>query len=418
MVVWVLVVVAPFFYWPPAKDAFRLPKLVLFGALALLAVLLLANRLSTLPRLEGRRLFAEPVVQALGPLLLAALLGLVTSAHRAHVAAGWASFGIGAAALAAFSWGFDAARLRRFMISGLGAAVLLSLVAVLQYHGLWEPLKFARGEGEGRLGITSFAGNPGDFGAFWALPLLLSQVLLLAPGRRRWLGLASLLVGLYAVAISQSLTAIAAVALGSLVLWSMVLPLQRVLQVLAGLAVAGVLLFSLVAPLRHRVLDKIGDLQGGQVNRLLTGRLDGWRAAIWMFRQHPLVGVGHGAYRSEFGRARVALVDEGVVFFRSNDRPVFANAHNEYLEVAAEWGLVGLAALLWALVVVVRLLLAASTSGTDPPGKTDRALAWAGLVALAVLSLSYFPFRVAMIAYQAVIFFAWMFRAFRREVVS
>lgn len=420
VLVWGLVLLPPFFYWPPAKDSFRLPKLVLCGVLALAAVFFLAARLSSLPKIDFRKVLAEPVVRALGPLLLVASLGLLTSSHRGHVAAGLASFAVGALSLAAFSWGFTPARLRLFLVGGAWAAALLSLVAVLQYHNLWEPLKFARGEGTGRLGITSYAGNPGDLGAFWALPMLVAQAGLVAAGRRRWLALGVLAVGLYTVAISQSLTAIAAVGVGTVVLWSLIWPWKRVLALAGGLLLTVAALVLVVGPLRHRVADKLGDLKGGQLNRLLTGRLDGWRAAQWMFEQHPLVGVGHGAYRTEFGRARVSLIDRGVQFFRSNLRPVFANAHNEYLEVAAEWGLVGLLALAWAIWVVVRLLVGRSASGVSPPAVTlvDRALAWAGLVALAVLSVSYFPFRVAMIAYPAVIFLAWVFATFRSEASS
>src|SRR3712207_7132617 len=49
--------------------------------------------------------------------------------------------------------------------------------------------------------------------------------------------------------------------------------------------------------------------------RSLTGRLDGWRAALWMVREHPWTGVGHGAYRPEYVPAMNHLLDRGVQMY-------------------------------------------------------------------------------------------------------
>ena len=47
-----------------------------------------------------------------------------------------------------------------------------------------------------------------------------------------------------------------------------------------------------------------------------------------------------------------------------------------------------------------------------------RALAWAGLAELAVLSLAYFPFRVALVAWPAVLFLAWVLRRSAGETAA
>jgi tetratricopeptide (TPR) repeat protein len=121
-----------------------------------------------------------------------------------------------------------------------------------------------------------------------------------------------------------------------------------------------------------------------------------------MLARHPLAGVGHGAYRAEFVPAKLALLDRGVRFFPEQTTVVFANAHDEYLEVAADGGIPALLALAWGLWVLLGALRRL------PPG--DRPLAWAGTAALAVLALVYFPFRVALIAFPALLFLSWVLR--------
>jgi O-antigen ligase len=88
---------------------------------------------------------------------------------------------------------------------------------------------------------------------------------------------------------------------------------------------------------------------------------------------------------------------------------VFANAHNEVLEAAAEWGVPGLAALAWALWVLFAALRRRDRRAEE------RALAWAGVAALAVLSLMAFPFRVALVAYPALLFLSGVLRPAEEE---
>ena len=114
-----------------------------------------------------------------------------------------------------------------------------------------------------------------------------------------------------------------------------------------------------------------------------------------MFAEHPFTGVGQGAFRAAFVDAKAALLERGAVFFERQPFPVFANAHNEPLEVAAETGLPGLLALGWALWLIGRRLRA----GVLAAASGERALAAAGLGALALLSLTGFPFRIAVVAF-------------------
>lgn len=70
----------------------------------------------------------------------------------------------------------------------------------------------------------------------------------------------------------------------------------------------------------------------------LAGRLGEMKAAVYMFLDEPITGVGYGQFE-EYFQSYVARYD---ILMRNADR----GAHSLYLETAAETGIVGLAALL------------------------------------------------------------------------
>lgn len=415
---------------PPVGDAFRAPKLLLGEWLALTSLLPLAWELRRgVPALESSGsessgsvvgwLLRQPAVQVALPLLAAAALSTVLSPHPRAALPALADLAIAAAALVGWSAGLGRGRLRGLLAWLLVPGALLAVVAVLQFHGLFRPFLFAGGAETSRLGVTSLAGNPGDLGAFLALVAIVAQAELLGRWReeggasgRRWVWPGAVLaLALWGGLASQTLTALAALTAGSLVFWALAvrgLPVsrRRLLAVAAGGAAALALVVLLVAPVRERVAGLGESYARGGLNAVLTGRLDGWRVAGEMARERPWTGVGHGAFEAAFGEAKLALVEEGTPFYRGQGRVTFANAHNEVLEVAAEWGLVGLLALVWALGVVARRLW--RWSRRQPAGNPAPALAWGGVVCLAVLSWAHFPFRLALVAYPALVLLAWI----------
>jgi O-antigen ligase len=421
-VLWLLVLVPPFFLSPSAKESFRLPKLLASEWLGLLSVLLLAWRLRQVEEVRPARLWRLPAVRALLPVLLVATAGIWTTAHPLHLREALIDLWIGAACLAGWSLGLSASRLERLLAGLLWPAAALALMGILQFHGLFKGLQFLGIGYDPRLAVTSTAGNPGDLAAYLVLPCLIAQRLLLrrepAPSPlARWGTVAALALCVYALAITQTLAALAAVVVGSLILWAHALPRRRMAALLAAGAAAGLVLVLAVPPLRARVEQKMAQALHGDLNAALTGRLDGWHAAAWMLREHPLTGVGQGAFRPEFIPAKLALLDRGVRFYSGQVLVVFANAHNELLEAGAEWGWPGLIALGWAFWVLISALrrpavapFGENTKATAAENGRDRGLAWAGAVALALLALAYFPFRVALVAFPALLFLAWVLR--------
>jgi O-antigen ligase len=82
----------------------------------------------------------------------------------------------------------------------------------------------------------------------------------------------------------------------------------------------------------------VGSIEVTDANYASLERLAFWRVALDMWRDHPLLGVGFGNYQAVY--ARYAL---------PKWRMALGHAHNYYLNIAAETGLIGLLAylMLW-----------------------------------------------------------------------
>lgn len=417
---WLLVLAAPFVWAEVAKESFRQPKLLVAEWLALASLTGFAWGLRRVERVSWADVWGLPAVRAVLPCLVVATAGLLATRHPLQVREALIDLWIGAAALVGWSAALPAARLERLLQGLLWPAAVMALLGIVQFHGIWQPLPLANLAPGTRLAITSLAGNPGDLGAYLVLPCLVAQAAL----RRRlrsgegwgspgvWGTALALAISAYALLLTQTFAALAAALAGSLLLWGSLLPRRRAAAWLGAGVVAAALLAAVVPPLRARFVEKAAGAARGDWNKVLTGRLDGWRAALWMLREHPLTGVGHGAYQPEFVPAKLALLDRGVPFFSDQNLVGFANAHDEYLEVGAEWGIPGLLALGWALWV----LLGALRRGVGEP--EDRALAWAGTAALAALALVDFPFRIALVAFPALLFLSWVLHPVRPEEVA
>jgi O-antigen ligase len=403
LMLWLLVLGTPLLISPSAKEAFRLFKGMVSGWLALASLFFFAWEVRKAGTIRWTDLWSRPAVRAVLPILILATASYAASSHPLHVREGLIDLWIGCAALIGWSLALEPRRLEQQLLGLLVPASLLALLGILQFHGLYR-FQLIGIEYDPRLAITSFTGNPGDLGGYLVLPCLIAQwAVFRQRGRGRILSAAALALSLYAMALTQTLAALVAVALGSAILWALLLPRRQVVLLFGGGATLALVLALAIAPLRVRIAAKAGQALSGDWNSVLTGRLDGWRAALWMIREHPWTGVGHGAYRPEYVPAMIALLDRGVQRYGQHLQPVFANAHNEYLEAVAEWGLLGIAALAWGLWVLVASLRRAR-------GDDEQALAWAGVAALAALSLVYFPLRIALLAFPALLFLSWVFR--------
>jgi O-antigen ligase len=405
LLLWLVILVPPLLFSPTWKEQFRLIKLMASGWLAVASLFFFAWEVRKAGTVRWADLWNRPAVRIVLPVLFVATASFAASHHPLHVREGLADLWIGAAALVGWSLALERRQLERLLLGLLVPATLLALLGILQFHGIYRPFGFAGPDYDPRLAMTSLAGNPGDLGAYLVLPCLIAQwAVFRRRGRIRILAAVSLAIGLYAMALTQTLAALAAFGLGSVLLWTFLLPRRQAVLLFGGGAALALILALAVTPLRVRLAAKAGQALSGNWNAVLTGRLDGWRAALWMFREHPWTGVGHGAYRPEYVPAIDDLLDRNVQLYSQHVLPVFANAHNEYLETLADWGVLALPVLAWGLWVLVAALRRMRRND-------GQALAWAGVAALAVLSLAYFPFRTALPAFPALLFLSWVARS-------
>ena len=401
--VWLLILVPPFVFRTDSTDNFRLPKLLYTETLAALALAFLAFRLAKIDRIElaalGQRLRREPVLWAVLPLLLIAGLGALVAEHPERTTGAYASLGVACAFLVGLTLAL-APRERESLLRLLcWPAAAIAVLGILQFHGLVQPFGFAQELTE-RLLLTSLAGGAFDLSAYLVLPAFFALRQLATADARRgrliWGLLAALFV--YGIAISQTLTVLLGFVAGSAILGFYCLR-PYFWRIFGGLAATVVLLVLLVAPLRGRFEHARQAIADQDYNQLLSGRLDAWRVALRMLADHPWQGVGHGAYRSEFGDTKMTLTREGTEFFLGHRGAYFTNAHNELLEVGAELGWPGLLAALWAIFVVARQAWA-QRRGSPPRVGLELGM----LAAMLVISLGNFPFHVALIAYPWLIF--------------
>jgi len=73
-----------------------------------------------------------------------------------------------------------------------------------------------------------------------------------------------------------------------------------------------------------------------------------WESSWAMLVEHPLLGIGWGAYW---------MVYPNYDFFINNSATTIFHAHNMYLHIGAELGFLGLGAFIWLLVSVLRMAL-------------------------------------------------------------
>ena len=197
-------------------------------------------------------------------------------------------------------------------------------------------------KGTGRISVSSTY-DPNDIALFFVtfMPFAAAEA---AAGRglMRFLAAGTAVAAVISIALTQSrggIIALAAIGLHVLLL----VKNRRVLLLLPLLGLgAALVLFSADEALweRFRSLQNESDYnledQGG--------RLEVWKQGIGFFLRRPLTGVGMGQFSTALGTVGSGL---------------YKNAHNSYVQIAAELGLAGIGAFLAMLWKARRMALAA-----------------------------------------------------------
>jgi O-antigen ligase len=148
---------------------------------------------------------------------------------------------------------------------------------------------------------------------------------------------------LFAVLLSGSRGGVIAAAVGLLIIPALSRA-RRYPVVLLALAGAGIAVTAL-APSNN--LDRALSIRDELLTGTLTGRTTIWKAGLLSAREHPWFGVGSGTFVSAvWGEKRVLTFSSGNPLYHSV-------AHNTYLQILVELGLVGVAIAGIAYLIIV-----------------------------------------------------------------
>ncbi len=294
-------------------------------ALGLLVVLAWVVRRCAGPIHDGRRSAVLEAAAAFAVALLVATVAHNNGSDGLEVVLRYAGFLVVLVVLAdVLRGGLSPVRLARTYVAACAAAAVCGMLAF--------------GAGADRR-VGGPIGDPNDF-AFFLLPAIALGLAVRGAGGRRWpWDLATLLVVVAVLGTLSRGALLGLLAMGALALAAGMVRLRTALgiSVVAGVVVLAVLA---VAPgLVATSLEQKGVVAGQNVSE----RLDLWAAAGRMTLESPVVGLGPGAFSQHHDEYTSALPEDV-------NHPLDV-AHNTWLEVSSELGLVGLLAFVALLVV-------------------------------------------------------------------
>ncbi|HEX6026586.1 MAG TPA: O-antigen ligase family protein [Solirubrobacter sp.] len=232
-----------------------------------------------------------------------------------------------------------------------GGGVLVALALVFAGIGFWEfqtrslllnPKVIASNQVEEYFRVNSLFFDPNIYGRFLALVMIgLATVLVWAKRPRNLaLTIAALAVLWGGLITTLSQSSFAALLLGLFVLaWLRFGGKVVFLPTVAAAVIAAVLVFAFPSALRL-------ELNSDSLDRATSGRVDLMRGGVELARERPLGGWGSGSFEDEYRRQE-----------RSSAREATNASHTIPITVAAEQGVIGLAAYAALLALALRRLL-------------------------------------------------------------
>jgi len=260
----------------------------------------------------------------------------------------------------------DSARLRRTW--------LVAIVAVTCFVALSGLIEYTLGHRTGGLFLRDAAiGHSNQTASYlvMTLPVAIAVLMSGTVGGARRLASLTLALGALALVLTQSLTAWAAAIVVTIVL-ALRTATRRVVLVASVVVVIGAAILLLVGPAFEKFTTAWLAMSTGS-------RLTWWAGALRVIGDHPWFGVGPRNF---------ILIDRGTYDFQTT-----FHAHNLYLNIASEHGLVGLTLLLAAVAAVAWRLRQTRSAVVDA---LDRACWWAAacaVLAFVVLGLATTPYH-------------------------
>jgi hypothetical protein len=256
---------------------------------------------------------------------------------------------------------------RRMLLACLGAAAVLALafaaIGFLEYQQrelLWNPKVIAANQFESYFRVNSVFWDPNVYGRFLMVVMLgVATAMLWSRRTRTAAGCAAVLAVLWAgLVLTFSQSSFAGLLAGLGVLAALRWQPRRV-AVAAAVGVAAAVVF--VIAFQSTLKIDLGSSSG--LSKVTSGRSDLISGGVDLFASRPLAGHGSGAFGRAFRRER-----------KGNQQQAVSASHTLPVTVAAEQGLVGLAAYLAVLAAsLVTLFAGGPAPGRGPPSARETA---------------------------------------------
>lgn len=196
--------------------------------------------------------------------------------------------------------------------------------------------------------------NPDSFGTLAAIALGFGYFMGMAARTPRWryLGLATAALGSLGIVLSFARGAILAAAAVIALIW---IRSPRKLATLSVGLLGAVLLFGAIVWLypQGEFFDEVSSItEEGTTTGTGKDRWEIWRAALIVFREHPVLGVG--AYNVGVIGSEIIPTDFLDLKYKDPSKLYNKALHNAYLQILSEEGIVGMALWLWMLLDFAR----------------------------------------------------------------
>lgn len=291
-----------------------------------------------------------PLDLVLGVMFACFALSTLASGHP-FAAPGWGRLWIVVGYFGVYWWLEDDATTLRFVRSLLIAATLVAAYGIMQhytgadwYRGALGRRRFVHPRIVGAHGFAALG--------FFRNYLTYAHVLVLALGfalaaRERWVRVGAVPLVALALVFSTGRGAwLAALAMGLVLLATS----RGAARMLAGIAVVAALAWIVSPGLREQALPALTDAETN------VGRIEIYKANLDIVAEHPVFGLGFGRYQ------KVARP----YYERHPRADRRSHAHNNFLQIAAEAGLLGLAAFTLLFATAMRFGIEAVRRARDP----------------------------------------------------
>lgn len=334
-----------------AHDAFRYPKLLVFRGTAILIAAIFVTA-AIWNGVRWRALIRDRAVPILGAsIVLWSVIATLLSTNRMLSVRALEYTLEALLFFCAASVAVTGRRAGQVMIAPMAAGIVNSLLAISQATNWWNPFPFDQTLAI-HLRTSALLGNPNDVGDYVMLLAIAGIAMAIVEKKRRWWVTTGVLIaGLVA---SQSLGAIISFIAGLLVL-AFLASRRAGWIVISSVVLATLVAFVVLPTLRARAAFTARALSEDDWSAAMSQRDYPFSAAWEMFKDHPLTGVGPGAFKFQFLDYRMRVTERHPDWLFTAVQN-YAEAHSDHLQLLAEEGLPG-----WLLFIAALALVARAT---------------------------------------------------------